>query len=229
MVEIRRLALEDTQTMASMIDTALETVRAVGRGDEESHIRLYCPAPTVAFGRRDELNPHFEEAIQATRKHGFEPLVRKVGGHAAAYHRGCLVIDHFQQDSDAVSGNHQRYQLFGELLAQSLETLGVRAGVGEIPGEYCPGEYSVWGQFANGKKVKLVGTAQRVVTGAWWFSVGIVVQDSEPLRAVTHDVYRALGLPLDPTTVGALQDIEPLVTVEDAEDAVLEAYDKAGF
>ena len=66
----------------------------------------------------------------------------------------------------------------------------------EIPGEYCPGEYSVHAQLpasAGGGRIKLVGTAQRVVTGGWWFSTGIVVSDSAPLRAVTADVYRALG------------------------------------
>lgn len=215
--------------MANTIERALETVRAVGRGEEESHIRLYRPAAALAFGRRDQLNPGFEEAAQLAQAHGFEPLVRRVGGRAAAYHRGCLVIDHFQHDPDAVSGNHLRYRQFGDLLAQALETLGVEAGLGEIAGEYCPGEYSVWGQLSNGKKVKLVGTAQRVVAGAWWFSAGIVVQDSAPLRAVTRDVYQALELPLDPATVGAVQDIEPLVTVDDVEDALLEAYEKGGF
>lgn len=229
MVKIYHYHPANTPAMASMIETALDAVRAVGRGEREAHMRLYRPAPTLAFGRRDQLNPQFSWAVQAAQKHGFEPLVRRVGGHAAAYHRGCLVLDHFQYDSDAVSGNQQRYRQFGQLLAQALETLGVHAGVGQVAGEYCPGEYSIWGQLANGKRVKLIGTAQRVVAGAWWFSAGIVVEDSAPLRAVTCDVYQALGLPLEPATVGAVQDIEPLATVDDLEDAILEVYQGAGY
>ena len=104
--------------------------------------------------------------------------------------------------------------------------------MGEIPGEYCPGDYSVHAQLpasAGGGRIKLVGTAQRVVTGGWWFSTGIVVSDSEPLRAVTADVYRALGMDLDPATVGAAQDANPALLMEDLEDAIVEVYAQNGF
>lgn len=228
-MQLQRFGSEHTATMTEMIDSAMQTVRAVGRGEQPSTLRLYRPAPTVAFGRRDELNPQFSAARQVCLDQGFEPLVRTVGGHAAAYHRGCLVVDHFQYAPDAVSGNHERYGIFGSMFAEALESLGIQAGVGELPGEYCPGEYSAWGQIPGGQRVKIIGTAQRVVSGAWWFSSGIVVENPEPLRAVTEDVYRSLGLPLDPVTVGALTDIEPLMTVDDIEDAVIEAYESEGF
>ncbi|MDO4899008.1 MAG: lipoate--protein ligase family protein [Rothia sp. (in: high G+C Gram-positive bacteria)] len=226
---IQNLRAEHTGIMGELIEDAMVQLRAVGRGEQPSTLRLYRPAPTVAFGRRDELNPHFADAAAVCRAHGFEPLVRTVGGHAAAYHRGCLVVDHFQYAPDAVSGNHERYGVFGQMFADTLSSLGITAGVGELPGEYCPGEYSVWGQLPGGQKVKIIGTAQRVVAGAWWFSSGIVVQGSASLRAVTTDVYRALSLPLDPATVGALDDIEPLITLDDIEDAVIEAYESEGF
>ena len=216
-------------TMAEMVDSAMATVRAVGRGDAPSTLRLYRPKPTVAFGRRDELNPRFAQARAAAVDRGFETLVRTVGGHAAAYHSGCLVVDHFQRASDAVSGNHERYGIFGDMFAEALSSLGIPGGVGELPGEYCSGEYSVWGQLPGGRRVKLIGTAQRVVAGAWWFSSGIVVTGADSLREVTTDVYQALGLPLDPATVGAAADIEPLITVDDLEDAVIEAYESEGF
>ena len=82
---------------------------------------------------------------------------------------------------------------------------------------------------AGGGRIKLVGTAQRVVTGGWWFSTGIVVSDSAPLRAVTADVYRALGMELDPATVGAAQDANPALLMEDLEDAIVEVYAQNGF
>lgn len=208
---------------------SFDLVREVGKGQRGATLRIYRPAPVVAFGRRDELNPSFDVAAQACLEHGFEPIVRKVGGHAAAYHSDCLVIDHFQPAKDAVTGNKERFSIFGRMYADALTSVGVQAEVGEIPGEYCPGEYSVHGIFPDGVKTKLVGTAQRVVSGAWWFSAGLVVDGSSDLRAVTTDVYQALGLPFEPSTVGALADINPLVTVEDLEDAVLEAYANEGF
>lgn len=216
-------------SMDQLVQEGSRLVRAVGQGQAPSCLRIYRPQPTVAFGRRDQLNPAFPQARQAALSHDFEPLVRTVGGHAAAYHSGCLVVDHFQRAADAVSGNHERYSIFGGMLAGALESLGLRAGVGELPGEYCPGEYSVWGQLPGGQRVKLVGTAQRVVSGAWWFSSGIVVADSTSLRAVTAEVYQALGLPLDPATVGAISDLAPLIQLEDLEDALLEAYESEGF
>ena len=213
-------------------DQTVQMLREVASGQREATLRMYQPNPTVAFGRRDELNPGFAAASAACAEHGFEVLVRKVGGHAAAYHQGCLVVDHFQPASDARSGNTLRYELFGSMYAQGLREVGVDARMGEIPGEYCPGEYSVHAQLpasAGGGRIKLVGTAQRVVTGGWWVSTGIVVSDSAPLRAVTADVYRALGMDLDPATVGAAQDANPALLMEDLEDAILEIYAQNGF
>ncbi|MDY3049423.1 MAG: lipoate--protein ligase family protein [Rothia sp. (in: high G+C Gram-positive bacteria)] len=227
------LELERPNTAASsmgqLLDSALEKVRAVGRGEAPSTLRIYRPQPTVAFGRRDELNPRFAQARDLAQAAGFEPLVRTVGGHAAAYHQGCLVVDHFQKAADAVSGNHERYGIFGDMFAQALTDLGIPAGVGQLAGEYCPGDYSIWGQLPGGQKIKLIGTAQRVVAGAWWFSSGIVVTGADSLRSVTSQVYEALGLPLDPRTVGAATDIEPLLTLDDLEDAICEAYENEGF
>lgn len=144
-----------------------------------------------------------------------------------AYHRGCLVVDQVQPESDAMLGSRSRFATFGELFAGVLRSVGVAAAVGEIPGEYCPGEFSVHGSFpaSNPKtQIKLVGTAQRVVAGAWLFSSAIVVQNSAPLREALIDTYRELGLEWDPQTAGAAEDLQPGLTVETVEAAVLEAY-----
>lgn len=210
-------------------DESVAFLRAVGRGEQPSTLRLYRPASNVAFGRRDELNPSFETARKISEERGFTAAVRPVGGHAAAYHSDCLIIDHFQADDDAVTGNLTRFTTFGQMLTSALQSLGVDAAIGEIPGEYCPGEHSVHITLTDGTRTKIIGTAQRVVSGAWWFSTGIVVNNSEPLRTVTTDVYTALNLPLNPTTVGALTDANPLITVDDVDDAILEGYEKLGY
>ncbi len=205
------------------LNHALDLLAEVKAGRRDAMLRLYRPEPTVAFGQRDTRLPGFAAAEQASRTNGFVPAVRRAGGRAAAYHRGTLIVDHIQRQDDAIAGAKARFGFFGELFARALQSLGVDAGVGEIPGEYCPGEYSVYGRKAS-VSIKLVGTAQRVVSGAWLFSSVIVVENSAPIRQVLIDCYSALGLDWDPSTAGAAEDLLPGLTVEDVEAAILEAY-----
>jgi octanoyl-[GcvH]:protein N-octanoyltransferase len=211
---------------AADLDFALDLLRKVKAGQAGPTLRLYRPAPTVAFGQRDTHLPGFEAAARACREQGFEPLVRKAGGRAAAYHEGTLVIDHVEPEADAIAGAKARFSFFGELLAEALRSAGVDAAVGEIPGEYCPGEFSVHGRRPElpSRRVKLVGTAQRVVAGGWLFSSVIVVENSAPIRAVLEASYAALGLDWDPATAGAVNDLVPHLGVDAVESAVLETY-----
>jgi len=112
------------------------------------------------------------------------------------------------------------------MLASALRSVGVHAAVGEIPGEYCPGEFSVHGVDPEfpAHRVKLIGTAQRVVSGAWLFSSVVVVQDSTSIREVLTASYEALGLDWDPATAGAADDLLPGVDVAAVEEAVIKAY-----
>ncbi|HEY8294912.1 MAG TPA: lipoate--protein ligase family protein [Micrococcaceae bacterium] len=207
------------------LDLSVELLARAKAGEIGPTLRLYRPRPTLAFGQRDARLPGFDAACEAAAHHGFEPLVRKAGGRAAAYHPGCLVIDHVEPQPDAMVQAKGRFAYFGALLSRALRRTGVDAAVGEIPGEYCPGEFSVFGAAADGgTRVKLVGTAQRVVAGAWLFSSVVVVEDSAPLRAVLTDCYTALGLDWNPATAGAADDVRPGVRVEDVAEAVLAEY-----
>lgn len=211
---------------AKDLDFSLELLGQAKKGRIGPTLRLYRPSPTVAFGQRDTHLPGFEAAAQACRDHGFEPLVRKAGGRAAAYHEGTLVIDHVEPNADAIVGAKGRFAFFGELLAQALRSAGVHAAVGEIPGEYCPGEFSVHGVDPEfpAHRVKLIGTAQRVVSGGWLFSSVIVVENSAPIRSVLTASYAALGLEWDPATAGAANDLLPHLDVQGIEDAVIATY-----
>lgn len=217
---------EQSLGAAADLDFALELLQRVKTGGVGPALRLYRPAPTVAFGQRDTHLPGFDAAGRACRELGFEPLVRKAGGRAAAYHGGTLVIDHVEPDADAIAGAKGRFSFFGELLAQALRTAGVDAGVGEIPGEYCPGEFSVHGTdpAVPAHRVKLIGTAQRVVSGGWLFSSVIVVENSAPIKAVLEASYAALGLEWDPATAGAVNDLVPHLDVDAIEAAVIGTY-----
>ncbi|WP_223263200.1 biotin/lipoate A/B protein ligase family protein [Arthrobacter sp. NamB2] len=209
---------------AAELARGIALLREVAVGARPPTLRLYRPSPTLAFGQRDARLPGFAEAAAASTRHGFVPLVRRAGGRAAAYHRGCLVVDHIEPAPDAVLGTRARFAAFGDFFAGVLSDVGLDARVGEVPGEYCPGEYSVHGRSGGTPAVKLVGTAQRVVAGAWLFSSVIVVEDSVPLRAVLADVYSALGLEWQPSTAGAAEDLAPGVTVAVVEAALLKAY-----
>ncbi|GHG39509.1 hypothetical protein GCM10012320_00230 [Sinomonas cellulolyticus] len=215
---------------AAELARAAELLDEVKRGVRGGTLRLYRPDPTMAFGQRDTRLEGFDAARAAALAHGFEPVVRKAGGRAAAYHEGTLVVDHIEPAREAMVGHRHRFEVFGDLYAGVLRGLGVDARVGEIPGEYCPGEFSVHGvpRTTPGSLLKLVGTAQRVVAGAWLFSSVFVVSDAGPVRAVLTDVYRALGLPFDPTTAGAADDLVPGLTVDAVEDSLLAMYAAQG-
>jgi lipoate-protein ligase A len=213
---------------AGQLARAAELLDEVKRGLRGPTLRLYRPGPTMAFGQRDTRLPRFEAARDASLALGFEPVVRKAGGRAAAYHEGTLIVDHIEPAAEAMVGHRHRFEVFGELYAEVLRGLGVDARVGEIPGEYCPGEYSVHGVPRNAPPVKLVGTAQRVVAGAWLFSSVIVVSDAAPVRKVLTEVYRALELPFEPSTAGAADDLVPELTVASVEQALLAMYRERG-
>ncbi|MFK0006017.1 biotin/lipoate A/B protein ligase family protein [Paenarthrobacter sp. NPDC090520] len=211
---------------AKDLDFALELLQRARRGELTPSLRLYRPEPTVAFGQRDANLSGFKAAEEACRNLGFEPLVRKAGGRAAAYHQGTLVVDHVEPHPDAIVKAKARFSEFGELLAGALRSVGVHAAVGEIPGEYCPGEFSVHGEdpVFPAHRIKLIGTAQRVVSGGWLFSSVIVVENSAPIREVLTASYEALGLEWDPATAGAANDLLPHLDVATVEDAVVQAY-----
>ncbi|UPO78479.1 lipoate--protein ligase family protein [Arthrobacter sp. Helios] len=208
---------------AADLEGALAMLASARYGRLGPALRIYRPQPTVAFGQRDARLPGFAAAAAACREQGFEPLVRKAGGRAAAYHGGCLILDHIEPEPNAVARSLARFAGFAELLAAALQDAGVPAAVGEIPGEYCPGEYTVHGGTGDAR-IKLVGTAQRVVSGAWLFSSVVVVRNADPLRRVLTSVYAALGLDWDPETAGAAEDLVPGLTMDDAETALLGGY-----
>ena len=216
--QTQTMDLVDSTGMSAIDELAfarvlLDSVKSGRRGPT---LRLYRPAPTLAFGARDRFLPGFPAAVEAARAHGFTPALRSLGGRAAAYHPGSLVIDHIEPSDSFITDTTKRFSSFGADYAQVLRSLGVDARLGEIPGEYCPGEYSV--NVAG--RIKAIGTAQRVVSGAWLFSSSVVVTDPDPIRAVLTDVEAALGVDWDPATGGAISEIHPEITV----DAVAEAF-----
>ena len=178
---------------------------------------MHPPRPTAAFSRVDTLAPGFPAAQDAARAHGFAPVVRPAGGRLAAYHRGALVLDLVAPHTEARRYIRERFSDAGEALAGGLRELGVDARVGPVPGEYCPGEFSV----NAGGATKIVGTAQRLTRHGYLFSAVVLVADPEPVRAVLRDAYAALEFAWDPATVGCVADAVPGVTVDEVAEVLV--------
>jgi len=213
------LVLRETDRRPPALEVAVShaLVERVNAGALRPVLRIYRPAPTLAFGRLDALLPGFHKAAAAAREHGFEPVVRAPGGHAVAYHDGCLVVDEVLAHDDPIAGMQDRFARTGEWLADALRSVGVDARVGRIDGEFCPGDYTV----SAGGRVKLVGTAQRVVRHASLLAASVAVTGGAVLREVLTDVYAALGLDWAPATAGAIADDLPDVTLDAVEAAIV--------
>lgn len=193
-------------------------LREVADGTEPAVARVFRPGPTLAFGRVDALQPGFAAAAAAARDHGYVPLVRLGGGRAAAYDRGSVVLELVVPTEAVVDGIERRFEAATAVVVDALARLGVAAAVGELPGEYCPGRFSV---HAGG--VKLAGLAQRSIRGASLVSAVILAERGAALRALLTDVYAALGLAWDPRTAGAAADVVAGLRASDAQAAVVAA------
>ena len=148
--------------LAADLDTA---------GEREEIVRIFVPSPTAAFSRRDTLRPGYHEAVAAVRRHGFEPVVRFPGGRLALYHRGSVVVDHVRRERGASLDVDGRFAEYAGLVVDVLTARGIDARIGEVPGEYCPGAFTVNG----GGVVKLAGSAQRLTRDGWLFSTVLQV------------------------------------------------------
>lgn len=192
-------------------------VRVV-REELPATLRVYRPGPTVAFGRLDRPRPGYARAAAHAAAHGFAPVLRAPGGHAAAYDAGTIGFDWVVPAANALVGREDTFRDASAALAREIAGLGVDARVGAVEGEYCRGDFSI---NARGR-VKLVGLAQRAVRGAALLGGFLTVSGSDRLR-VLIGVYAALELEWDPRSLGSLQDEDPAITPEDAQGAVVAA------
>ena len=204
------------------LDTAISraTLEGVALGSLPETLRLHRPADVLAFGPRDRVAPGFADATAVARAHGFAPVERLAGGRAAVFHGETIALSWAMPSADARLGIRERFEEVAGLLAEALASLGVDARVGEVPGEYCPGEHSV----NAGGRTKVAGVGQRIVAGAVHVGGVIVVEGSDRIREVLIPVYRALGLSWRPETTGSLRGEVPGITWDAAREAVVAEF-----
>ncbi|HWH95881.1 MAG TPA: hypothetical protein VNT03_18615 [Baekduia sp.] len=214
-MELLRARHPDDPVIDAAITHAL--LRQVGAGERPTTARVFRPGATMAFGRLDALDAGaYDSARRAARDHGYVPLLRLGGGHAAGYDDGSVLVELIRPASTIAEGISDRFAGTTALLVEALAALGISARIGELAGEYCAGDWSV-----NAEGVKLAGTAQRSIRGASLVTAMVIVEGGARLRAALEDVYAALGIAWRPQTAGAANDIVPALTAADVERTLI--------
>jgi lipoate-protein ligase A len=189
----------------------------VADGEQPETMRLTRPPAMVAFGRQDVASANYANAVKAARAAGFEPIERLAGGRAAIFHEQTFAIAHARPDQDPQAHIYPRFEEASGWIERALKRLGVDARVGEVPGEYCPGGYSV---NARGQK-KVAGIGQKLIKHGGHLGGVVVVDGSARVRDVLVPVYEALGLEFEPATAGSVTDELPEITQFEVEEALL--------
>jgi octanoyl-[GcvH]:protein N-octanoyltransferase len=177
-------------------------LRRVAAGELPPTVRIHRPGNEVAFGRQDIASPGYEAAAEAARAAGFAAVERLAGGRAAVFHQGTIAIARAYADPQPPKRTYARFEEMAELIADALRGLGVDSRVGEVPGEYCPGAYSV---NARGK-TKLAGIGQRMIRGGAHMGGVVVASGGREVADVLVPVYEALDLDWDPSTSGSASE-----------------------
>jgi octanoyl-[GcvH]:protein N-octanoyltransferase len=193
-------------------------LRRVAAGELPPTIRIHRPGSEVAFGRQDIASPGYEAAAEAASAAGFAAVERLAGGRAAVFHEGTIAIARAYSDPQPPKRTYARFEEMAEMIADALRAFGVDARVGEVPGEYCPGAYSV---NARGR-TKLAGIGQRMIRGGAHMGGVVVASGGSEVARVLVPVYRALELDWDPATSGSVSDeLGREVDVGELEEALI--------
>ena len=162
-------------------------------------VRLTVPGRAVAFGRQDAVRPGFEAAVEAAVALGFEPVLRLAGGRAAVFHEGTVAVSISVAEQRPRETIHERFVLVAEALADAIRSVGSVAVIGELPGEYCPGRYSI-----HDGAHKVAGIGQRLGRSSAHVGGVVVVEDSGLINEVLIPIYEHLDYDWDPRTTGAV-------------------------
>jgi octanoyl-[GcvH]:protein N-octanoyltransferase len=217
-LRLLRDSFEDDPALDTAVSRAV--MLRVAAGELPETLRIARPGAFVAFAKRDAVAPGYDEAVAAARESGFDAVLRLAGGRAAIFHEGTIEIGHARPDSEPRTHIHERFADTSGHFVAALRSLGVDARVGEVPGEYCPGRYSVNAR----NEVKLAGIGQRVVAGGSHTGVVLVVNGEERIRRALGPVYEALGLAWRPEATGSVEAEDPALGWERVAAALVDEY-----
>ena len=187
------------------LDTAVSRAMllAVTEGTMGETLQVGTPHRVVAFGKHDTLTAGFGEALTIARDLGYDATVRIAGGRAVVFSPTIIRFAWTMPSEAPAASMHGRFRRLADAVVGALSRLGVPSTIGELPGEYCAGEYSV--HVLDSRKV--MGVGQRLSRSAAQVGGMIVVADPDDINRVLVPIYGALGVPLDPGTTGSLADV----------------------
>ncbi len=178
----------------------------VAAGERQPTVSITPSTRHVGVTRRDTFRPGFSDAVRASHQEGYPVLVRSAGGGATAAGPGTFGFSVIRPatDDEARRGIRDRYEEATALVLGAFGRLGVRAEVGEVCDEFCPGDHSIRvGSWEDGMKV--VGIAQRVTRRATSVGGIVLVEGEDELARILERVYGAMRLPFSPRSVGSLR------------------------
>lgn len=181
----------------------------------------------VGVTKRDTFRPGFENAVRAANAQGYPVLVRGAGGGATAADTGTFGFSIIRPAGDPSLRDtiEDRYEEAADFVLGAFGRLGVRAEVGEVRDEFCPGDHSIrLGDHTSG--MKIVGIAQRITRRATSVGGIVLVHGEKDLALVLDNVYTAMNLPFRPESVGSLRRAGYLADVEETVQAFA---DEAGL
>lgn len=199
--------VRDGLTGDGPLDTATSraVLRAVAAESMGDTFEVGLSHRVVAFGKHDTSSPGFAAAVDASIDHGFEPTVRIAGGRAAVFHPATVRFGYTHRAEEPASTMHERFQWLSSAVVETLGRFSLHAEIGELPGEYCPGDYSV---HLGGRKV--MGVGQRLTRGAAHIGGVVVLDDARSVNDVLVPIYDLLGIDMDPSVTGAVSDAFPI-------------------
>ena len=193
----------------------------VASGQRPPTVSITPSTRHVGVTRRDTFRPGFDEAVRASYEEGYPVLVRSAGGGATVAGPGTFGFSVVRPADDRETGRsiRERYDEAAALVRGAFSRLGLRAEVGEVRDEFCPGDHSIRvGGWRDGSKV--VGIAQRITRRATSVGGIVLVHGEQELARVLELVYGAMHLPFRSSSVGSLRRAG--ITVEVME--VIEAF-----
>jgi lipoate-protein ligase A len=210
-----------------LLDTAVShaMLRRVAAGSVAESLRLYVPDRAMLFSSLDARRPGYARAVSLAEQAGFPSLVRLAGGQAAAFLEESIAFAWASPDPDAHLQIRQRFETVSNWIMASLCRLGLDARVGPVPGEYCPGEFSV----NIGGRVKIMGVGQRVIKGGAHVGGVLTVAGTPLLRETLISIYEALDVEFQPETAGGIADFDPTLGLEDVIAAMVEVLHEGGY
>lgn len=208
---------EDSATAYGYVRTIFDQIAG---GERPATVSITPSTRHVGVTRRDTFRPGFRNAVRAAGEMGYPVLVRSAGGGATAADLGTFGFSIIRpaDEKESRRGIGKRYEEAADLVLGAFSRLGVRAEVGEVRDEFCPGDHSIRvGDREAGMKV--VGIAQRITRRATSVGGIVLVEGERDLARVLERVYEAMELPFRPDSVGSLRRAGLHLGTEDVMEA----------